>query len=279
MLVTWSRERGASVSRVTGSATHPRPSSAASQTAAASELDRSELPPSAPELSAIVLCYRAEGSILKVIEPLFEQLRSSGLAHELILVANHDGTGRDRTPAIVREFAQARSPFVRAVIRQKKGGMGWDMRSGFEAARGEYMVVIDGDAQNPVEDLLAAYRRMKDSGVAVIKGRRTARFDSAYRRVVSGAYNSLFRLVFRTGELWDINGKPKGLTRAAYEQLELRSDDWFIDAEIVIAARRKQLTIGELPVVFHRNDDRASFVRPAAIGEFLANMARERVGR
>jgi hypothetical protein len=76
----------------------------------------------------------------------------------------------------------------------------------------------------------------------------------------------------------DINGKPKGLTRSAYERLELRSDDWFIDAEIVLEARRLGLTIGELPVVFRANPERASFVKPSAILEFLRNMLRYRLG-
>ena len=79
--------------------------------------------------------------------------------------------------------------------------------------------------------------------------------------------------------VWDVNGKPKGLTRAAYEALELESDDWFIDAEILLSARRRGLAVAELPVVFHRNEERESFVRPTAILEFLRNMARHRFRR
>ncbi len=152
--------------------------------------------------------------------------------------------------------------------------MGWDMRSGLEAARGELMIVIDGDAQNPVGDVLRMYREMRQTGADVMKGRRVTRLDSLYRHFISFAYNLLFFLMFWTRGLWDINGKPKGLTRSAYEQLDLRSDDWFIDAEIVLAARRAQQRIIEMPVVFNRNDERASFVRPSAIWEFLGNMAR-----
>ena len=147
--------------------------------------------------------------------------------------------------------------------------MGWDMRSGLAAAQGDYLVVIDGDAQNPVEDLVKMYREMKATGADVMKGRRIARFDGPYRRVVSGVFNALFMVVFRTHGLWDINGKPKGMTRRAYEQLQLTSDDWFIDAEIMISARRLGFEVAEMPVVFRRNDERASFVRVSAISEFL----------
>ena len=79
--------------------------------------------------------------------------------------------------------------------------------------------------------------------------------------------------------LWDINGKPKGLTRRAYEQIDLRSDDWFIDAEIILEARRNRLQIGEMPVVFRRNAERSSFVRLSAIVQFARNMLRYRITR
>jgi glycosyltransferase involved in cell wall biosynthesis len=231
-----------------------------------------------PDLSAIVLCYRAGESILQVIEPLHRQLEESGVSHELLLVANHDRGRIDTTPTVVEAFARDHA-FVRALVLVKEGGMGWDMRTGLDASRGEVMVVIDGDAQNPVDDVLKMYWRMGQTGADVMKGRRIARFDGVYRRVLSIAYNGLFKLFFRTRGMWDINGKPKGLTRGAYERMELHSDDWFIDAEILLEARAKGLKIGEMPVVFNRNEERASFVRPAAIWEFVRNMIRYRSGR
>jgi len=231
----------------------------------------------APELSAIVLCYRAGEDIRHVIEPLHEELSGSGVPFEMVLVANYHHGQQDPTPDIVREFA-GRHDSVVTVTREKHGsGMGWDMRSGFEAASGSFLIAIDGDAQNPTEDVLRMYKAMKRTGTDVMKGLRTARFDNSYRRLISNSYNFLFRFIFRTYGLWDINGKPKGLTRAAYEQLELHSDDWFIDAEIVIAARRRGLRVGEMPVIFRRNDVRQSFVRFSAILEFLRNMARYRI--
>ena len=232
------------------------------------------MPP--PELSAIVLCYRAGESIRYVIEPLYEELEASGVTYELVLVANYAADGDDLTPAVVQEFARTRDR-VRCLAEVKQGAMGWDMRSGLAAAHGDYLVVIDGDAQNPVEDLVKLYRQMKDTGADVMKGRRIARFDGPYRRVVSGVFNALFVVLFGTRGLWDINGKPKGITRRAYDQLNLTSDDWFIDAEIVINARRLGLEVAEMPVIFRRNEERASFVRFSAIWEFLGNMGRERL--
>jgi hypothetical protein len=59
--------------------------------------------------------------------------------------------------------------------------------------------------------------------------------------------------------------------------MTLRSDDWFADAELVLEAQRLGLSVVELPVVFNRNDDRASFVRFGAIWEFVVHMTRYRL--
>ena len=70
----------------------------------------------------------------------------------------------------------------------------------------------------------------------------------------------------------DINGKPKIFTRNAYDKLKLVSDDWFIDAEIMIKARRYHFKIGEVETKFHKNSERPSFISLKANIEFLKNI-------
>jgi glycosyltransferase involved in cell wall biosynthesis len=231
-----------------------------------------------PELSVVVLCYRAGHSISIVVEPLYAQLCDLGVPFELILVANYWPGQNDPTPTVVSEFAASR-PEVRVIADEKLGAMGWDMRSGFEAARGEILVVMDGDSQNPVDDAVKIYKEMKETSADVMKGRRVLRKDGSYRRFISLVYNLVFLAMFRTVGLWDINGKPKALTRDAYSRMSLKSDDWFIDAEIVLEARRAGLKIGEMGVTFLENRERSSFVKFAAIWEFVENMMRYRVRR
>jgi glycosyltransferase involved in cell wall biosynthesis len=226
---------------------------------------------SSPELSVVVLCYRAGESLRKVIEPLHELLANAHVDFELVLVANYWLGQRDPTPGVARAFARTHDR-VHVVAEPKEGGMGWDMRCGLEHARGDHLVVMDGDAQNPVDDALEMFRRICDSNADVMKGRRVERHDGPYRRFVSLVYNLLFKALFRTGGLSDINGKPKALTREAYSKMNLRSNDWFIDAEIILQARGLGLRIEEMPVVFFENEERSSFVRLSAIWEFLRNM-------
>lgn len=230
----------------------------------------------APELSVVVLCFAAGESILAVLDPLTAQLDEAGIRYELVLVANYWPDRLDTTPDVVRKFAEARDDVV-VLATEKRGGMGWDFRSGLAAANGDLLLVMDGDAQNPVGDVPRMVELMRRTGADVGKGVRTNRADGLYRRALSGGYNALFRVVFGTWGLWDINGKPKAVTRAAYERMSLTSDDWFVDAEFVLAAQRLGMTIVELPVVFLENKERSSFVRLSTIWEFSRNMVRFRL--
>lgn len=231
----------------------------------------------APELSVVVLAYRAENDAGKVIEPLYDQLEASGIHFELIAVANYWPGQADVTPQAVQELLSGR-PAMRVVALPKTGAMGFDLRTGLEAARGHYLVAIDGDGQVPVEYVLDIYRLLA-GGADIAKGRRYLREDGTARTLNSIAYNILFRLLFGTWGLWDINGRPKGLTRAAYKVLDLQTDDWFTDAEMILKGRRLRLEIRELPVVFRANEARGSFVGLDAVWEFIVNMARWRLGR
>lgn len=212
-----------------------------------------------------------------MIVPLHGELERAGVPYELILVANY-WSPDDRTPAVVEELARGRDT-VRVVAEVKRGDMGWDFRAGLREARGSYLVVIDGDGQVPIQYALDTYRMLKETGAAVVKGRRFVREDGSVRTLTSLGYNLLFRLLFRTRGVWDVNGRPKGLTRDAYERLALRADDWFLDAELLLKARRQGLPVAELPVRFLVNEARGSFVGLDTVWEFVRNMVLWRLGR
>ena len=75
----------------------------------------------------------------------------------------------------------------------------------------------------------------------------------------------------------DMNSKPKIMKKEFYEKINLESNGWFIDAEIMILARRMNVKIGEIETVFHSMDSRPSFVKPLSIIEFLGNLISYRI--
>jgi glycosyltransferase involved in cell wall biosynthesis len=229
------------------------------------------------DFSLVVLCYRSGKSIVPFVERLCQALSFCNLTWELILVGNYIEGSDDETPEVVNELAKTR-PNIRTVVRPKVGMMGWDMRMGLNAARGEYIGVIDGDGQFPPESVVGCLLKAKLQNLDLAKTYRVRRDDGIYRRIISLGYNFLFRILFGL-RIHDVNSKPKIIRRSKYELLKLESNDWFADAEIMIRAQQNGLSIGEVPVHFVSNDHRASFVRPTAIIEFASNLLKYRFGR
>jgi glycosyltransferase involved in cell wall biosynthesis len=226
----------------------------------------------APDLSVVILCYASGESAREFVARTIAALDESGVEnYELVLVGNYVDGSNDITPRVVAEIA-AGNPRIRYSALPKCGMMGWDMRTGLQMARGNYIAVIDGDGQMPVQDVPRVYRGIVDGDYDLVKTYRTRRGDNAWRKIISHIYNLLFYILFPGLDAGDINSKPKILRRAAYERMELRSDDWFIDAEIMIQARRLGLRICEIPTVFLGLTGRRSFVRFGTLFEFIGNL-------
>ena len=226
-----------------------------------------------PFLSVIVLCYKAESTLIELADKLIQHLRKTRLDYEVILVANTWNNKKDSTPSVARRIARSNRLF-RVVSHLKQGGMGWDVLSGLKKARGEILVFVDGDAQNPLEDVMRVVRALQRKKADLAKTVRVRRFDGTFRTVQSIWYNRLFRILYQDRSVSDVNGKPKAMTRSLYERLHLSSTDWFIDAEIVYKTRKLGGNIVEIPTVFFMNPTRPSFVHIQTAFEFLKNMVR-----
>lgn len=232
-------------------------------------------PSSAPEISVVILCYRAGAFARTFHARVTDILKEDHLNYEIILVGNYLASREDDTPRVVAEIAKG-DPRTRAVIKEKTNltdqGMGWDMRTGLETASGNVIAVIDGDGQMPPEDIPKLYKKLKKEKLDLCKARRVTRGDGPYRKFISGIFNFLMSVLFPGIVANDINAKPKILTRSAYEKMNLESNTWFIDAEMMINARRLKLRIGELETVFYENPERRSFISLKANIEFLKNI-------
>jgi glycosyltransferase involved in cell wall biosynthesis len=236
-----------------------------------------QAPASPPELSVVVLCYRTGEAARTVAAGIASALSHAGITdYQLVLVGNYVQSSRDSTPEVVRELA-SRDPRIVCSAVAKQGMMGWDMRTGLALASGESLAIIDGDGQVLVEDLVRVYQKLQQGAFDLVKATRVRRGDGLVRKVISRIFNALFRLLFPGFPVRDVNAKPKVMTRAAYQGLHLASDDWFIDAEIMIQARRLGLRIGEVETDFLALTGRHSFINFRTLFEFLRNLARYRI--
>ena len=116
------------------------------------------------------------------IEPLQNEVAAAlaGIEHELILV---DDCSSDETVKRI-----ARRPEVRVIEFAKNTGQSAAMYAGIYAAKGDVIVLLDGDRQNDPADipkLLAEIER----GADLVCGYRANRKDTAFKRVQSRIAN------------------------------------------------------------------------------------------
>jgi glycosyltransferase involved in cell wall biosynthesis len=229
-----------------------------------------------PNISVVLLCYRSGEEVRGFVERLQDSLEQFEKNWEIILVGNYLPGISDPTPEVVNEIA-SNHPRIKAVVLEKKGMMGWDMRSGLRAATGKNVAVIDGDGQMPLEDVARVYKSLIEGDYDMVKTYRVGRKDGYYRKFLSFFFNIVFRVLFPGSNLRDVNSKPKILKREYLDKMDLKSDDWFADAEIMIIARRLEMKVLEVPTTFNKIFSRPSFVKPWAVFEFLMNLLAYRI--
>lgn len=226
-----------------------------------------------PEISVVVLAYREGSAIELFVKKLQDTLGGAHLNYEIILVSNYKPHIEDETPGLARKLAE-RDPRILAItnVKKKGEGMGWDARRGMDMARGETIAFIDGDGQMPAEDVVAVYHKLKEEGLDLCKTVRIERQDGWKRKITSIMYNTFVHMLFPGIQAHDINGKPKIFTREAYRKLNLESNGWFLDGEIMIKAGELGLKHGAIPTVFKANEHRESMVKPGMILAFIGNI-------
>jgi undecaprenyl-phosphate 4-deoxy-4-formamido-L-arabinose transferase len=140
-----------------------------------------------PRLSVVIPVYNEEAVLPALFARLYPALDALGCAYEVVFV--NDGS-RDRSPALLREQFQARPEVTRVVLFNGNFGQHMAIMAGFEYCRGERIVTLDADLQNPPEEIAKLLAKM-DEGHDYVGSIRLMRQDVAWRRVASRAMNRL----------------------------------------------------------------------------------------
>ena len=140
-----------------------------------------------PQVSVVIPVYNEEAALVALFERLYPALDRLRVPYEVIFV--NDGS-RDRSAALLREQFQRRPEVTRVVLFNGNYGQHMAIMAGFERARGERIVTLDADLQNPPEEIGRLLAKM-DEGYDYIGTIRRDRRDSAFRRYASQAMNRL----------------------------------------------------------------------------------------
>jgi undecaprenyl-phosphate 4-deoxy-4-formamido-L-arabinose transferase len=141
----------------------------------------------APEISVIVPVYNEEAGLPALFARLYPALDTLGTSYEVVFI--NDGS-RDRSAAVLRGQWEQRPDVTRVILLAANAGQHMAIMAGFEHCRGDIVVTLDADLQNPPEEIGKLVAKARE-GYDCVGSIRTNRQDTAFRRWASKAMNEL----------------------------------------------------------------------------------------
>src|SRR4030095_1657272 len=130
-------------------------------------------PMRSPQVSVVIPVYNEEEALPALFARLYPPLDALRVPYEVIFV--NDGS-RDRSAALLKDQFLARPDVTRGVLFNANYGQHTAIIAGFERVRGERIVTLDADLQNPPEEIAHLLAEM-DAGHDYVGGVRLKRED------------------------------------------------------------------------------------------------------
>ena len=193
--------------------------------------------------SVVVPVMNEEENVPLLHQAISAAMQTWGRSYEIVIV---DDGSTDRTFSLLLEIAQ-RDPNLRVVKFRRNFGQSAAMGAGFELARGEVIVTMDGDLQNDPQDIPMVVTEL-EKGYDVVSGWRKNRKDKLIiRKVPSKIANRLIRQTTQV-TLHDTGCSLKAYSRDVVNKISLYGE---LHRFIPALARVEGARIGEVVVNHH----------------------------
>jgi undecaprenyl-phosphate 4-deoxy-4-formamido-L-arabinose transferase len=148
---------------------------------------------SVPQVSVVIPVFNEEAGLGVLFDRLYPALDGLGVAYEVVFV---DDGSRDRSVAILKDQFLRRPDVTRVVLFHSNYGQHMAIVAGFDHCRGERIVTLDADLQNPPEEIGKLLAAM-DAGHDYVGSIRRTREDSWWRHAASRLMNRLRERITR----------------------------------------------------------------------------------
>lgn len=186
--------------------------------------------------------------------------------YELVIV---DDASTDSTPQLA-DTAAARDSHVKVVHHPVNRKLGGSIKSGFAASSGDLVLYTDADLPFDMREVHNAIRLMSQYEADIVSAYRFDRTGEGYVRVVySIFYNLMVRILFGV-RFRDINFAFKLCRKTVFDQIKLESEGSFIDAELIVSAKKLNMEVVQFGVdYFPRTRGVSTLSSPAVIIKIL----------
>ena len=202
-------------------------------------------------ISIIIPVFNEEKIIANTLTKLTSYISKNRIPCEILVC---DDASSDSTPQIVKKFKDQN---VRCIRFSRRVGKGGTIRNCWRIAKGDVLVFIDADLPFDVDTIFKVAELSYKTGKIVIGVRNvdSRKNQRPIRRFLSYVYNSLVRLMFKTG----INDHQCGLKaiprKYALGPLQMiRTDGFLFDTELIVRAKINKIKI--IPVGINWVDPR-----------------------
>jgi undecaprenyl-phosphate 4-deoxy-4-formamido-L-arabinose transferase len=140
-------------------------------------------------ISVVIPVFNEQENLDELIKRCLSACNSLGRPYEIILV---DDGSSDRSVQIITESARLNDGKIVGVILNRNYGQHAAVMAGFSTARGDIIITLDADLQNPPEEIPKLIIKM-DEGFDVVGSVRVPRSDTLFRKVASWMVNKAAR--------------------------------------------------------------------------------------
>jgi glycosyltransferase involved in cell wall biosynthesis len=196
------------------------------------------------KLSVIVPVYNEENTIQEILR----QVRAVGLAHEIIVV---DDGSTDRTRALLQREAEHAGTAV--ILHDRNRGKGEAVRTGFDRATGDILLIQDADLEYDPRDYPALLRPIEEGRVKVVYGSRFLgpRTAMMFWHMLGNKVLTLVTNVLYNAILSDMETCYKVFRADVVRDIPLRSRRFEFEPEITAKILKRGHRIFEVPISYY----------------------------
>jgi hypothetical protein len=199
------------------------------------------------EVSVVIPCLNEANSLELCIRKALDAFAKSGIHGEVVVADNGSTDGSIE----IAEKAGAR------VVRVRKGGYGSALQGGIARSKGKFIVMGDADDSYDFSAVPEFVKKWHE-GYDVVMGNRfqgeikPGAMPWSHKYIGNPGLSTLLNILFRSGA-GDSHCGMRGFTRAAFDQMDLRTTGMEFASEFIIKASQLGVKIGEIPVVLSKD--------------------------
>jgi glycosyltransferase involved in cell wall biosynthesis len=198
-------------------------------------------------LSIIIPVYNEEATVARVVS----RVAALPLNSELVIV---DDCSTDGTRAILERVADLHQ--IQLIFKEKNAGKGAALRTGFEHATGDYVIVQDADLEYDPRDIPAIIQPLLRGEADIVYGSRfigDVVHDESFIHRLGNAVLTQASNLFSGLNLTDMETCYKAFTREAMEAVNLEQERFGIEPEITAKLARQGFRFKEVPISFYES--------------------------